>query len=812
MKKKILTLVFTLVLLIGLVAAVGMNASAATTYTARNRLSYVNTADNLWNYVAQSYTGDVIALSGNITYDDKNDAEPYILPFGAQGDMVLDLNGYTLDITTRADALVELDYGTTRLHIVNSRPDVPAKIIMRTKVGNSSMIDISKKECGVYVYEGVELVMGKEGDMAEAYRQTSVISATEFSDIAVYGGNLTNNIANGAGIVLESDDSVQFNNSTVTLHGGAKVTAKTSSIFLNNAYDYPTFNIGSAYLECDGDYYQAISNYIPASSASSQVKALTFANIVANGYSAYLTEGSGRLEGRIIASSTKLLDYKTKGGLTFKLTGVTAVCDHNASTTLLNSFFGHYDVCTKCYKLRDASGEAKIVTHTYKEATSATSTAHGHTAGYDCYCGYKTTKTLHYYEEYAKAEPTCTEYGYKNTMYKCENCATYFDSNKNQISFKEFSKNTIAPLGHDFYTVKAKEPTCTESGTTSDYQKCTRCASAFTMGGTPLGGAKWAAIYRTALGHDLVKVEAIPAQVGSGDKHDEDGSIAHYKCSRCNEKYLDAQGKTKAGELRRGVDDIKLSASSFTYNGKVQKPKVVITDFYTKKTLVEGKDYTVKYENSNSKKVGSYSIKVTFKGDYTGTYSNFYGIKPRVPSKITASQTITTITLKWSKISEADYYRVYKYNTKTKKYEKLKDVTSTSLKIKDLKAGTGYKYKVRAVTKAGDLKIFSDFSAEFATATKTKTPSISSIYSKTKGKAVVKWNNVSGESGYQLYYATSKDGTYKKVKSYSANKTAGSKSKLKSGKKYYFKVRAYKKTASGTVYSSWSAVKSIKIK
>ena len=95
---------------------------------------------------------------------------------------------------------------------------------------------------------------------------------------------------------------------------------------------------------------------------------------------------------------------------------------------------------------------------------------------------------------------------------------------------------------------------------------------------------------------------------------------------------------------------------------------------------------------------------------------------------------------------------------------------------------------------------------------KPKAPSITDIYSKTKGKAVIKWNNVAGESGFRLYYATSKGGTYKKVKSYEANKLAGSKTKLKSGKKYYFRVRAYKKTSSGTVYSSWSTVKSVKIK
>ncbi|MBQ8028293.1 MAG: fibronectin type III domain-containing protein [Clostridia bacterium] len=82
----------------------------------------------------------------------------------------------------------------------------------------------------------------------------------------------------------------------------------------------------------------------------------------------------------------------------------------------------------------------------------------------------------------------------------------------------------------------------------------------------------------------------------------------------------------------------------------------------------------------------------------------------------------------------------------------------------------------------------------------------------TKGKANITWSNVADESGYQLYYSTSKNGTYKKVASYDKNMTVGSKTKLVSGKKYYFKVRAYKVTASDKIYSSWSSVKSVKIK
>ena len=53
-----------------------------------------------------------------------------------------------------------------------------------------------------------------------------------------------------------------------------------------------------------------------------------------------------------------------------------------------------------------------------------------------------------------------------------------------------------------------------------------------------------------------------------------------------------------------------------------------------------------------------------------------------------------------------------------------------------------------------------------------------------------------------------------KVNSYAADKLAGSKtfSSSSSGKTIYFKVRAYSKVNGQTIFSEWSAVKSIKIK
>ena len=68
---------------------------------------------------------------------------------------------------------------------------------------------------------------------------------------------------------------------------------------------------------------------------------------------------------------------------------------------------------------------------------------------------------------------------------------------------------------------------------------------------------------------------------------------------------------------------------------------------------------------------------------------------------------------------------------------------------------------------------------------------------------------MTGADGYHIYYSTSKDGAYKKIKSTTSLKLT--KKDLASGKRYYFKVRAYKKTDSGTVYGEFSKVQSVKV-
>lgn len=238
----------------------------------------------------------------------------------------------------------------------------------------------------------------------------------------------------------------------------------------------------------------------------------------------------------------------------------------------------------------------------------------------------------------------------------------------------------------------------------------------------------------------------------------------------------------------------------------------------------DGKWKTVKDTKSLSCEIGSLKsgtdyqfyvkpYKLTGGKTLWSTYHKNYAVKtftrPSAVSRISASQTTTAVTLQWSPVTGADGYQVYLYNAGTKKYEVSKTVTGTSCKLTNLNPGTTCKFRIRAFKK-GAATVYGAYSSEFVTATRPQTPSLR-VTSASKGTASLAWTNVTGESGYQVYYATSKNGEYKKLTETKANTVNYSK-KLPSGKTYYFKVRAYKKVGSQTLYGSFSAVKSIKIK
>ena len=252
------------------------------------------------------------------------------------------------------------------------------------------------------------------------------------------------------------------------------------------------------------------------------------------------------------------------------------------------------------------------------------------------------------------------------------------------------------------------------------------------------------------------------------------------------------------------------SISSKTYTGSSIKPSVTVK--LNNKTLKLNTDYKVSY--SNNKNIGTAKILIKGIGEYEGEKTvTFNIIPPKVTNLKSSKKTYNSITLSWDKIDNVTGYKVYRYDVKTESYKLIKtisDASTTSYTNSKLTSATKYLYKVRSYKIVNNKTHNGDYSSSLAATTKPPTPTVKLTSPSTK-KIKLTWTNISSRTtGYNIYMATSKNGTYKNIGS--TSKKSFTKGSLKKGKTYYFKVRAYRTIDGKKVYSSYSSIKSIKCK
>ena len=161
-----------------------------------------------------------------------------------------------------------------------------------------------------------------------------------------------------------------------------------------------------------------------------------------------------------------------------------------------------------------------------------------------------------------------------------------------------------------------------------------------------------------------------------------------------------------------------LSKTTYTYDGKTKKPTVKITDANGK--TISSSNYSVSYPSS--KNVGKYTVKVTFKGNYSGTMSASFAINPKETSMSSVSKASKAFTAKWKKQStQVTGYQIQYSTSKSFKSAKTATVSSyktTSKKVTKLKAKTTYYVRVRTYKTVGKTKFYSGWSS--AKSVKTK--------------------------------------------------------------------------------------------
>lgn len=276
--------------------------------------------------------------------------------------------------------------------------------------------------------------------------------------------------------------------------------------------------------------------------------------------------------------------------------------------------------------------------------------------------------------------------------------------------------------------------------------------------------------------------------------------------------------------------NISLSTDNFIYDGRAKEPRVYIDG------LTENTDFTVSYSDNTA--TGIASVTVTGNRYYEGSRTINYYILPRQTRTEVLSTTSSSVTIGWQSVDDISGYKVEIYNGSA--WSTAADVGAgqTSFTVSGLNSYTAYRFRVTPYKLSRGQTVYAYSSNEASTLTNYVSPapavpssSVNTTAAAASSKKVVKpkktaikklktskktitvtWKKVSA-SGYQIQYSTSSK--FKKAKSVTvkgSKKISKKISKLKKGKKYYVRVRAYKTVNGKKVYGSWSTKKSITVK
>ncbi len=289
-----------------------------------------------------------------------------------------------------------------------------------------------------------------------------------------------------------------------------------------------------------------------------------------------------------------------------------------------------------------------------------------------------------------------------------------------------FAVDITVNCNHSFNFVKEEKPTCKVIGWDA-YNECSKCHKLFGIdgiteifsvpykslgnhtGGTTVKNKKSATCTKAGYTGDTYcntcgkKIKAGTSIKALGHKYTnkvtkatltKNGKIVP-TCSRCK--------ATKTATTVYYPKTIKLSATSYTYDGKVKKPTVKVTGSNGK--AIVSSNYTVKY--SNNKDIGTAKVIITFKGNYSGTKNLTFKINPKNPT-VTVKSAKKKATISYKKISGGVKYQI-QYSTKKSSGFKNVKTNTTALKVtkSGLKSKKTYYFRVRVYKKVGKTTYYS---------------------------------------------------------------------------------------------------------
>ena len=305
-----------------------------------------------------------------------------------------------------------------------------------------------------------------------------------------------------------------------------------------------------------------------------------------------------------------------------------------------------------------------------------------------------------------------------------------------------------------------------------------------------------------------------------------DYTVAYYDNTAYGQGYAIFTGKgnftdtlKKTFNVTKGIGSCTITGPGTTvaYTGKAVKPAVTVKDGAVK--LTAGTHYKVTYTNNVNCGTATATVTGIAKNGYSGSETFTYKIRPAKAVVKVTNKTYNSQKVTWNKVAGATEYRVFR-STDNKNFKKVATVKATKERVfnsRNLKTGKIYYYKVRAVKVQKSGLKSTEFLGNFSKIVKLKPVlykgSVVSATNTAAGTATIKWKGVNGANGYKIYRSTTnKAGSFKLIKTVKLGSKTYKDTKLKKGKTYYYKVRAYRNVDGKQVQGNLSAAKSVKIK
>ena len=324
---------------------------------------------------------------------------------------------------------------------------------------------------------------------------------------------------------------------------------------------------------------------------------------------------------------------------TIAKTGHKSVTDKTISATCTTDGKTEGSHCSVCGAVIKAQDTIKATGHKFGDWTttkSSTCTESGTQIRKCEICGATESKSLSakgHTEIVDKAIPaTCITDG-KTEGSHCSVCGAVIKA-----------QDTIKATGHKFGNwTTTKSATCTESGT--QIRKCETCGateskSLSAKGHTEVVDKAITATCTTdgktegshcSVCNTVIKVQTVINATGhksSGWIVDKAASIGvkgskHKECTVCK-KVLETAEIPALPMINIQSANVSVSTNSYVFDNTAKKPSVTVK--IGGKALKNGSDYTVSYLNNT--KVGTATVRITGKGDYTGTITRNFTINP----------------------------------------------------------------------------------------------------------------------------------------------------------------------------------------